>query len=98
MRALRSGSNPGKTREAYFKYQLPCMREARENFTIVDLGWMDVKPGRSVEEYEFMADRAREWNAPLALWTSVEALRAHPDAARILAVFKRLNDERRFHK
>ena len=86
---------PGKTREAYFKYQLPCMREARENFTTVDLGWMDVKPGRSVEEYEFMADRAREWNAPLALWTSVEALRAHPDAARILDVFRRLNDERR---
>ena len=76
-------------------YQLPCMQEARENFTTVDLGWMDIRPGRSVEEYEFMADRAREWNAPFALWTSVKELRDHPDSARILAVFRRLNDERR---
>ncbi len=85
---------PGRTEEAYFKYQLPCMREARENFTTVDLGWMGVEVGHTVKDYEFMAERAREWNAPLALWANISTLDAHPQRDGILAVFKRLNDER----
>ena len=85
---------PGRTQEAYLKYQQPCMREARENFTTVDLGWMKITKDHTVADYEFMAEKAREWNAPLALWTTIEALHSHPDRERILAVFKRLNSER----
>ena len=81
---------PGRVEEAYFKYQEPCMREARENFTTVDLGWADLK-GKTVADFTFMADKARQWNAPLALWTDLRQLEENPATGRILAVFRDLN-------
>ena len=81
---------PGKMVAAYYRYQEPCMKEARENFTTVDVGWADLK-GKSVAEFEFLLSRAREWNAPVALWTGVEDLVGNPDSGKILDLFRKFN-------
>ena len=84
---------PGQMIAAYHRYQEPCMKEARENFTTVDLGWADLK-GKSVAEFEFLFARAREWNAPVALWTDVKDLADNPDSGKILDMFGEFNQTR----
>ena len=37
------------------------------------------------------AYRAREWNAPVALWTGVEDLVGNPDSGKILDLFRKFN-------
>ena len=75
---------------AYYRYQEPCMKEARESFTTVDLGWADLK-GKSVAEVRFLLARALEWNAPVALWTDVKDLADNQDSGRILDMFGEFN-------
>lgn len=84
---------PGRMVAAYRRYQEPCMKEARENFTTVDLGWADLK-GKSVAEFEFLLARAREWNAPVALWTDAKDISGNPDSGKILDLFRVFNSGR----
>lgn len=81
---------PGRMIAAYYRYQEPCMKEARESFTTVDLGWADLK-GKSVAEFRFLLARALEWNAPVALWTDVKDLADNQDSGRILDMFGEFN-------
>jgi len=81
---------PGKLTAAYHRYQEPCMREARENFTTVDLGWTDLG-GKMVDEFRFLLSCADEWNAPVALWVGIEELEANPNGGKILDLFSTFN-------
>jgi len=66
------------------------MREARENFTTVDLGWTDLG-GKMVDEFRFLLSCADEWNAPVALWVGIEELEANSNGGKILDLFSTFN-------
>ena len=97
---LQAGANafdifpPAVFKEKILEFPYAEAPRMADNMTRVDFGWWNITPETTPEMWDFAESKAAEWNCPVTVQFSLEALKSNPHADELLAVLKKWEDYR----
>lgn len=84
-------------KRAIDKYPAEEAPRMRQDFTRLNFGWWNYRPGTQPDMFEYGTSRAAAWDCPITLQTNVELFKAHARTADTLEVMRRWEDVRARH-
>jgi hypothetical protein len=80
--------------KAYLDRRLPSFADCAANFMPLDLGWYAVNERITLDDWEYICNKALGFGASVSIHTSRKALEAHPQTREILALIRDYEEAR----
>lgn len=97
---LQAGANafdvfpPEVFKEKILEFPYAEAPRMADNLTRLDFGWWNIRPETTPEMWNFADSLAAEWNCPVTIQFSLQALESNPHADELLAVLKKWEEFR----